>query len=116
MKTKIQHVCMLTLIALTAFSFSSTAQNYWKLTGNNGTDPAINFLGTSNGDPLVIRTNNIERMRILKNGHVGIGSLNPKVVLSVYSNENVSLTSPGEFMLGKDTKYNMVFDNSYIQA
>lgn len=55
-------------------------------------------------------------MRILKNGHVGIGSLNPKAVLSVYSNENVSLTSPGEFMLGKDTKYNMVFDNSYIQA
>lgn len=51
MKTKIQQVCMLTLIALTAFSFSSTAQNYWKLTGNNGTDPAINFLGTSNGDP-----------------------------------------------------------------
>lgn len=116
MKTKIQHVCMLTLIALTAFSFNSNAQNYWKLTGNNGTDPAINFLGTSNGDPLVIRTNNLERMRILKNGHVGIGILNPKAALNVFSNENVSLTSPGVFMLGKDTKYNMAFDNSYIQA
>jgi trimeric autotransporter adhesin len=30
----------------------------WLLTGNSGTDPAVNFLGTTDAQPLVIRTNN----------------------------------------------------------
>jgi len=42
----------------------------WLLTGNSGTDPATNFLGTADDQPLVIRTNNTERSRILSNGQV----------------------------------------------
>lgn len=42
----------------------------WLLTGNSGTTPATNFLGTTDGQPLVIRTNNTERSRILSNGQV----------------------------------------------
>jgi len=39
---------------------------YWKTTGNAGTDPAINFLGTLDAKPLRFRVNNI-----------GSGELNP---------------------------------------
>ena len=42
----------------------------WLLTGNSGTTPATNFLGTTDAQPLVIKTNNAERSRILSNGQV----------------------------------------------
>ena len=54
----------------------------WLLAGNpNAT--AASWLGTANNNPLVIRTNNTERMRILSTGNVGIGETNPAVRLSV---------------------------------
>lgn len=37
---------------------------YWKLGGNAGTDPATNFLGTTDGAPLEIRANNLRALRI----------------------------------------------------
>ena len=48
----------------------------WMLTGNAGTDPTVNFLGTTDGQPLVIRTNNVERMRVTETGHVLPGADN----------------------------------------
>jgi hypothetical protein len=47
--------------------------NDWKLSGNVGTDPNSNFIGTTDFTDLVIKTNNLERMRISKNGDIGIG-------------------------------------------
>lgn len=32
--------------------------NFWNLTGNSGTNPATNFIGTTDAQPLVFRTNN----------------------------------------------------------
>lgn len=51
---------------------ASVASDDWKLTGNAGTDPNINFLGTIDAQPLRIATNNSERMRILPDGRVSI--------------------------------------------
>ena len=34
------------------------ATNFWQTTGNAGTAPAVNFLGTSDNEPLVFRANN----------------------------------------------------------
>ncbi|MEP6747582.1 MAG: tail fiber domain-containing protein [Bacteroidota bacterium] len=34
------------------------ASNGWSLTGNNGTDTAVNFIGTTDGQPLIIKINN----------------------------------------------------------
>ena len=45
----------------------------WDLTGNSGTDPATDFLGTTDNQPLVIRTNGAEALRIDGSGSVVIG-------------------------------------------
>jgi hypothetical protein len=50
---------------------------YWNILGNTGTSPATNYLGTSDAEPLVIRTNAIERMRILSTGQIGINTTTP---------------------------------------
>ena len=52
----------------------------WRLVGNTGTNASTNFLGTTDDQPLVFRTNNTERMRVLTNGRIWINTtsdLNP---------------------------------------
>jgi len=49
--------------------------NAWSLTGNAGTNPATMFLGTTDNQPLVLRTNNIETLRIDTSGHVTAGTI-----------------------------------------
>ncbi|HOU97826.1 MAG TPA: hypothetical protein PLP65_03170 [Bacteroidales bacterium] len=54
-------------------SFGSMNTLAWQLTGNSGTNPASNYLGTTDAQDLVIRTQNSERMRIMSSGAVRIG-------------------------------------------
>jgi len=49
----------------------------WSLTGDAGTTPGTNFIGTTDAKDWVIKTNNTEEMRILSNGNVGIGIATP---------------------------------------
>lgn len=65
----------------------------WSLNGNAGTDPGKNFIGTVDGQPLVIRTDNNERLRIDAAGNVGIGTNNPTAKLNV--NGSVKLENLG---------------------
>ncbi|MDQ6867815.1 MAG: hypothetical protein M3178_05240 [Pseudomonadota bacterium] len=44
----------------------------WDITGNNGTNPNDNFLGTIDNEPLVIRTHNANVMRISEDGKLVI--------------------------------------------
>ena len=67
--------------------FGSSA-SLWSLTGNAGTNPATNFLGTTDAQPLVIKTNNTETARVTSAGLLGIGTATPNSTLSV----NGSLT------------------------
>lgn len=55
----------------------------WSLTGNSNANPGVNFLGTKDDNPLIIKTNNAERMRVLSNGNVGIGNTSPGTKLEV---------------------------------
>ncbi|MCS6837575.1 MAG: hypothetical protein NZ480_01895 [Bdellovibrionaceae bacterium] len=69
----------------------------WRLTGNAGTSPASNFLGTTDAQPLVIRTNNTERMRVATTGNVGIGISNPTERLTIAGNIGIQ-ASVGSFV------------------
>lgn len=106
-----------TLLAmlLCAASFSANAQN-WALTGNAATNPNKHFVGTTDNKALVFRTKNLERMRILTNGKIGIGTTTPEALLNVPVNGNVTLSSSDNFLLGAITSYNLAFDNNEIQA
>jgi hypothetical protein len=48
----------LLLIILALFTATMSAQD-WSLAGNAGTNPATDFLGTTDGAPLVLRVNNV---------------------------------------------------------
>ncbi|MDK2771945.1 MAG: tail fiber domain-containing protein [Flavobacterium sp.] len=58
----------------------------WGLTGNFGTLPALNKLGTTDNQSLVLRANNTEVSRILGTGDVGIGTTTPTAKIHVTSN------------------------------
>lgn len=64
---------------------SSSVSNAWNLAGNAGTNPATNYLGTSDNQPLVLRTNGAERLRISTAGNVGINNATPSAPLSFAS-------------------------------
>lgn len=48
---------------------------HWDLLGNAGTNSTVNFLGTTDAEDLVFRTNSLENMRINTSGNVDIGAL-----------------------------------------
>lgn len=58
----------------------------WAVAGNTGTNPATNFLGTTDNAGLAIRTNNTEQVRITPAGNVGIGTDSPNQKLDVRGN------------------------------
>ena len=49
----------------------------WNLTGNSGIDANRDFLGTTDSQPLIIKTQDTERLRVESNGNVGIGGVSP---------------------------------------
>ena len=64
----------------------TTTSGAWLATGNSGTNPATNFVGTSDNQPLVIRTNNTEKMRVLGNGDIWVDGSKPIMVRRYFCN------------------------------
>lgn len=62
--------------------------NYWSTSGNSGTTPGTNFIGTTDNQSFTVFTNNLERMRVLNTGFIGIGTTTPTVLLEVSSGTN----------------------------
>jgi hypothetical protein len=61
----------------------TSSESAWNLAGNNGTKPGINFIGTTDNKDLVFKTNGVERLRLTKEGWLGVGEANPKAALHV---------------------------------
>jgi hypothetical protein len=97
------------------FTLTARAQS-WNVLGNTGTNPAADFVGTTDNSALVFRTLNAERMRIQPNGRIGIGTNNPLARLNIISSEPATLTSPGYVMLGNQSGPNLGIDYRTLQA
>jgi|GEM_PF-2221922 len=70
----------------------------WSLQGNSISP--TDFIGTTALQDLVLKTNNIERMRVMKNGKIGIGTSAPTSALTVSDSGaaagiGIQNTSPG---------------------
>jgi trimeric autotransporter adhesin len=56
---------------------AGTQSDDWALLGNAGTNPSTNFIGTTDNQNLIIRTNNTEQIRVEAGGDVGVGTTTP---------------------------------------
>jgi len=70
--------------------------SFWNLNGNSGIDKRVNFLGTTDDNPLVISTNGKDAVHIDQSGKVGIGVDRPRVQLHVMG-DRIRLESSDEF-------------------
>lgn len=66
----------------------------WSTTGNAGTNPTANFIGTSDAAELSIRTSGADRIRVKSNGDIGIGTITPSGRLNVDGAIRVGLIYP----------------------
>ncbi len=97
MKTK---KIITTAICLLLIQINLNAQD-WSLTGNAGTDPALNFIGTTDAKAFRIKTNNQVRIYVKSSGDVGVGTSSPTSKLHV----NGVVTATG----GTSTDWNTAF-------
>src|SRR5215468_2562811 len=73
-------------------------ESNWTLIGNAGINPSNNFLGTTDNQPILIKTNGTEAIRIGVTGKVGVGTTNPIAKLQVTAPDQVGLQVQGPRM------------------
>lgn len=100
MKTQLFSMVLL----VSSFTFAQS----WNTTGNSGTNPSNNFIGTTDNQPLVFKTNNTKVMNILPNGVVKVGINDPggsgEAYFRIYKEDNPAFeiaNSLGSFQIGK---------------
>ena len=77
----------------------------WSLIGNHNTDSTINYLGTDDNNPLIIKTNNQNRIKVMGGGSVGINTNAPTNTLDINGSLRVRGLSVGSMdsIIGIDT-------------
>lgn len=87
-------------------TWQNASANAWGLTGNSGTNPTTNFIGTIGNQSVAFRTNNIEQVRITENGDIGIGTTTParKVEISGAGDLYTRITNTSSSPVGIELK------------
>ena len=86
------------------------ASDSWSITGNGGTTPSSQFIGTTDAQPLIFKTSNTEQLSIGTDGRVKIGAFaNPpsdaKLAVDgyIYARKlTVTTTNWADFVFGKN--------------
>jgi|GEM_PF-853752 len=71
--------------------FSTINAKDWHTNGNAGTNGALDFLGTTDAQPVVFKTNNAKRMEITSGGAVRINTNSSSGVLTVGANTSTAI-------------------------
>lgn len=97
-----------TLLLVCSITASSIFAQSWNTTGNSGTTSSINFLGTTDNQPLILKANNNPGFRLLPSGSVRIGlndpNTNSTTALRVYEQNTTTMevaNSFGVFQIAK---------------
>jgi hypothetical protein len=72
----------------------------WSVTGDSGSNPLSNFLGTIDAQPLVLRTNNVQSLRIEPSAILFAGSPNTANVVAGSSANSIDLEVRGATIAG----------------
>ena len=83
------------------------SQNAWSLTGSSGTTPVTNFIGTTDAQDFVLKTNNLERLRVTSSGDLGLGTSNPTHRFElrndlVGTDSSLFFSNSGQLMIGNN--------------
>ena len=86
----------------------------WGLSGNAGTNPNTNFIGTTDAVDFRIRTANTNRITVSSAGKVGIGNIAASTSLQV--NGGFAMEAGAILSLGAGTSLITVGDRSFVRA
>ena len=82
----------------------------WKLAGNS--IAATSFLGTTNNQPLVLKSNNSERVRITPTGRVGVNATTPVSSFEVQGSVGNSIVSKTADYTATEQDYTIVYKHT----
>ena len=72
----------------------------WSLSGNDNIDPSSQFLGTTDGQPLVFRVNNTERMRLDTSGSLTLPNNGNSLFIGAGAGSQHNLTNGRNVFIG----------------
>jgi len=76
------------------------SSNGWGLIGNASTNPATNFIGTTDNKDLVFRTNNIKKMNLTPKGQLEFTNTGNSVFIGELAGENDNTSNNNNVMIG----------------
>ena len=86
--------------AITNWVTVKSADSGWQETGNAGTNPTTNFIGTTDAQDLSFRTNTIEKMRLTEKGQLEFFNTGSSVFIGEGAGENDNLSANENTFVG----------------